>query len=448
MVPNAMKPTPSAPPPSAVKLLLVDDEEANLVALKAMLADLGYPMVTARSAQETFRYLLQEEFALLLLDVAMPGLNGLELATLLHEREETHLTPTIFITAHYDDTESVARSYEAGGVDYLIKPVNPEVLRAKVQVFAQLAQARQQLKAEVAERRRAEQELQQLNQVLEQRVAQRTCHLTQANEALVREVTERKRAEAALHQTKAELAQANENLEHLVSERTAKLQEALSELEHFSYTITHDMRAPLRTMQGFGHMLLGDAEDNLSPKRRDFLRRIVDSAGRMDNLITDTLNYSKIMRQELELGPVDATALLHGMVESYSQFQPPKADIHIKSHIPLILANEAGLTQCFSNLLGNAVKFVHPDRIPRVQVRAEDRGQYVRLWFEDNGIGIPKQYHEQIFIMFQRLSKTYEGTGIGLALVRKTVERMKGKIGVESEPGQGSRFWMELERCV
>jgi signal transduction histidine kinase len=174
----------------------------------------------------------------------------------------------------------------------------------------------------------------------------------------------------------------------------------------------------------------------------------VDSAGRMDNLITDTLNYSKIMRQELELGPVDATALLHGMVESYSQFQPPKADIHIKSHIPLILANEAGLTQCFSNLLGNAVKFVHPDRIPRVQVRAEDRGQYVRLWFEDNGIGIPKQYHEQIFIMFQRLSKTYEGTGIGLALVRKTVERMKGKIGVESEPGQGSRFWMELERCV
>lgn len=433
-------------PPSPVKLLLVDDEESNLIALKAMLADLGYPIVTARSAQETFRHLLQDEFALLLLDVAMPGLNGLELAALLHEREETNLTPTIFITAHYQDTESMARSYQAGGVDYLIKPVNPEILRAKVQVFAQLAQARQQLKAEVAERRRTEHELQQLNQLLEQRVAQRTSHLAQANEALIREITERKRAEEALRHAQEKLAQANTNLEHLVNERTAKLQEAISELEHFSYTITHDMRAPLRAMQAFGEMLLTDAIEALDSTRREYLRRIVSAASRMDNLITDALSYSKIVRDELELGPVDASALLRSIVESYPQFQPPQAKIFLENQIPLVRANAAGLTQCFSNLLGNAIKFVHPNRTPKVHVHAEERGQYVRLWVEDNGIGIPKQYHEQIFVMFQRLSKQYEGTGIGLALVRKTVERMKGRIGVESEPGKGSRFWMELER--
>lgn len=251
-------------------------------------------------------------------------------------------------------------------------------------------------------------------------------------------------------------------LERLVAERTARLQETVGELEHFSYTITHDMRAPLRAMQGFAGLLLNDCA-NLPPEQQDFVRRIAGSAERMDDLITDALNYSKVVREEMDLETVDPGALLRGINESYPQFQPPAAFIEIEGHFPLVLANKAGLTQCFSNLLGNAVKFVAPGVVPRVRVWAEERlaepaagidakrpaagGHMVRIWFEDNGIGIAREYQEVIFRMFQRLSKKYEGTGIGLALVRKVVERMRGRVGVESEPGGGSRFWVELPGC-
>ena len=143
--------------------------------------------------------------------------------------------------------------------------------------------------------------------------------------------------------------------------------------------------------------------------------------------------------------PQDPAALLAGMIDSYPGFQAPNACIRIAGPLPRVLANEAGLTQCFSNLLGNAVKFVEKGRIPHVTIRAEQHGPLVRLWFEDNGIGIAPDMQARVFGMFQRLSKDHEGTGIGLALVHKVVERMGGRVGVESEPGAGSRFWIELQ---
>jgi signal transduction histidine kinase len=198
----------------------------------------------------------------------------------------------------------------------------------------------------------------------------------------------------------------------------------------------------------------------------------------MDKLITDALQYSGVVRQHFEPEPVDADALLRGILESYPEFQPPHANIHIDTRLPVVLGNQAGLTQCFSNLLANAVKFVHPGQTPEVRVWAESvrspnskaQGQQaeesavrrarrntehdpapstlnplVRIWFEDKGIGIEEQYHDKIWQMFQQLDKSYEGTGIGLALVRKVVDRLGGKVGVESEPGHGSRFWIELK---
>lgn len=234
-------------------------------------------------------------------------------------------------------------------------------------------------------------------------------------------------------------------LERLVAERTAKLQELVGELEHFSYTITHDMRAPLRAMKCFGEMAneLCAGCENLEPK--GYLRRITIAADRMDLLITDALSYSKAVRQELALAPVDAAALLRGMLDTYPELQSSKAQIQIEGEIPLVMGNQAGLTQCFSNLLGNAVKFVKPGQVPRVRIWAETRDSVVRLWFEDNGIGIPKSMQPRVFDMFSRGHRNYEGTGIGLALVRKVMERMGGKVGVESEEGKGSRFWLELK---
>jgi len=241
-----------------------------------------------------------------------------------------------------------------------------------------------------------------------------------------------------------ELARTNSRLEEQVRERTAHLREMVDELEHFSYTITHDMRAPLRAIRGFIGTLEEQLDGRLDSETKDCMDRIASSARRMDRLITDALSYSRTVQTELRLSVVDAAALLRGIIDSYPNLQPPKARIRIDSEIPKVLANEAGLTQCFSNLLDNAVKFVEPSAIAEVGIRAETHDGLVRIWFEDNGIGIPELFRPRLFQMFQRANKAYDGTGIGLALVRKVAERMSGRVGVEPNGGTGSRFWLEL----
>jgi signal transduction histidine kinase len=167
----------------------------------------------------------------------------------------------------------------------------------------------------------------------------------------------------------------------------------------------------------------------------------------MDGLIRDALSYSKAVQTELRLTPVDAGKLLRGMLDSYPEFQAAKRNITVKPELPLVVANEAGLTQVFSNLLGNALKFVEPGKTPVVRVWGEARDGWVKLWVEDDGTGISKAMLPRVFDMFSRGNSEQAGTGIGLALVCKVVSRMGGKIGVESEPGKGSRFWVELRRA-
>ncbi len=236
-------------------------------------------------------------------------------------------------------------------------------------------------------------------------------------------------------------------LQRLVTERTAKLQELVGDLEHFSYTITHDMRAPLRAMAGFGELVMESCADCERRDPKELVQRIMNSAARMDCLITDALSYSRSVRQELPLSEVDTGALLRGMLNSYPELQPTVAHIRVEGELPVVLGNEAGLTQCFSNLLGNAVKFVKPGELPEIRIWAEKRGIGERIWVEDNGIGISKDLLPRLFGMFSRGSNKYEGTGIGLALVRKVAQRMGGRVGVESETGRGSRFWLELREA-
>lgn len=247
---------------------------------------------------------------------------------------------------------------------------------------------------------------------------------------LFNDISERKRVQA--------------ELERLVEERTSALKELVEDLEHFSYTLIHDMRAPLRTMQGFSETVLEECAACDKEQPRSLLERIKTSTARMDRLITDALNFTKAIRLELPLEPVDMGALLRGMLESYPELTAAKADVHIEGEMPPVMANPAGLTQCFSNLLTNAVKFVAPGRRASIRVRAERRDGWVRVWFEDNGIGIPPEALGRVFDLFHRVHKQYEGTGIGLALVRKVTQRMGGRVGVESEVGKGSLFWIEL----
>jgi signal transduction histidine kinase len=180
----------------------------------------------------------------------------------------------------------------------------------------------------------------------------------------------------------------------------------------------------------------------------DYCRRIIAAADRLDKLIHDSLNYTKVVLQDLPLEPVPLSKLLPSLIETYPNLQPDKADITIEDPLPTVLGEESLLTQCFSNLLGNAVKFVPPGSRPRVRVRAGTSGDFLRITIEDNGIGIPPQAQTRLFRMFERLSGDYEGTGVGLAIVRKVVQRMGGRVGAESEPNKGSRFWVELRPAL
>jgi PAS domain S-box-containing protein len=243
---------------------------------------------------------------------------------------------------------------------------------------------------------------------------------------------------------------AKEQLEELVKQRTAALRDIVAELESFSYSIAHDMRAPLRSMHGYARILQEDFSQILPDEARDFLNRIAASAARLDGLITDVLHYSRISRGEMPLGKVEVEALAREVIDSYPNLRVCGPRISVEGPIPPVIANTAALTQCLSNLLSNATKFVRPNVVPEIRVRAEDRGEFVRVYVEDNGIGMSAGDRKRIFHMFQRLnpSSTFEGTGIGLTIVRKAAERMGGKVGVESKVGEGSRFWFELKRAA
>lgn len=256
---------------------------------------------------------------------------------------------------------------------------------------------------------------------------------------------DRHRAAEAVRHAQEQLAHANADLEKTVQERTVALQEMVNELQHVSYAITHDMRAPLRAMSSFTQLLLEDAvAHNLSKAGQDYCRRIATGANRLDTLIRDALNYTRTVLQQLPMEPVDLDKLLHGLLDTYPNFHPDQADIRIEGHLPTVQGNESLLTQCFSNLIGNAVKFVAPGTRPQIRLTTETTATLARISIHDNGIGIPRHAQARLFGMFQKLDNQYEGTGIGLAIVRKVVERMGGKVGVESEAGEGSRFWVEL----
>jgi signal transduction histidine kinase len=258
---------------------------------------------------------------------------------------------------------------------------------------------------------------------------------------------------------------ANATLEMTVAERAAQLRDTQAQLEAFSYSLAHDLRAPVRAIQGFVHLAL-ELPGAETWAGADLLRRVVVAAARMEDLIQDVLNLNRIASQPITLGPIDVDALVRRLADERPELESDQAELRVEGPLPPMLGHEPTFRQCLANLLDNAAKFVAPGERPRIRVWAErrtaepsatkgpaargtkegKRRKAVRLWVEDEGIGIDAEHREKIFEIFERLppAARYAGTGIGLAIVRQAIHRMGGAVGVEPGEPRGSRFWLQL----
>jgi len=265
---------------------------------------------------------------------------------------------------------------------------------------------------------------------------------------LFRNITARMEAERALQAAHAQLSDRAGQLEEAVTQRTAELSATYKQLETFVYSIAHDLRAPLRSMQGFSELLIEDAGANLSEASQDYARRISASAQFMDALLLGLVTFSGVAQQRVDLAPVELEPVVKLVVSCLAkEIEDRNASVEIVGPWPTVQAHEGTLGPILINLITNALKFMEPGVAPLIRLKAEDRGTFTRVWVEDNGIGIASHHQDQVFKMFTRLhGSKYSGTGIGLAIVRKGIERMAGSSGVESSAGAGSRFWIELEK--
>ena len=377
------------------RILMVDDRADNLLALEAILQPLEHPLVRAMSGEEALKRLLTEEFAVILLDVQMPGLDGFETAAHIKRREKTRHIPIIFLTAMSREIHHQLRGYGAGAVDYLAKPFEPEVLRAKVAVFL---------------------ELYEKNQLLRQQ-----------SELLKERLEERDRAQAALARQATELERSN------------------AELEQFAHVVSHDLQEPLHTLAGFLE-LIAERDEELDEEAKLYIDRALAGADRMRHLILDLLEYSRVSTKGQELVPTDTDGILREVLETlHGAITETEATV-THDPLPIVQGDAWQLSQLFQNLLDNALKF-RRDAPPVIHVSAEARDGECLFSVRDNGIGIDPRYAVHIFTVFQRLHgrDEYSGTGIGLAICRKIVERHGGRIWVESDQGRGATFYFTLK---
>jgi two-component system sensor histidine kinase/response regulator len=369
-----------------VDILVVDDDATKRFALTAILAPLGQNVIEAASGADALRQLLKQDFAVILLDVRMPGMDGFEAAQLIRQRPRSELTPIIFVTALDRAETDMGRGYDLGAVDFVFAPVVPAILRAKVSVFVELYKAQQELRR----------------------------YRTQ--------------------------------LERLVQERTTALTAMNRELEAFSYSVSHDLRAPLLAFDGLNQSLLKDYGDSLDPRAKDYLQRMRRASERMTSVFDGLQTLFRLTSGEIHRETTDVSAMATEIVDEMRAADPERrVDIAIGEGLTAF-GDPRLLRILLTNLVSNAWKFTSKEAAARVEIGAEIVDGDTRLFVRDNGVGFDMIYAHKLFGAFQRLHSQSEfpGVGIGLATVRRIVNRHGGRAWAEGAVGEGASFYFVL----
>jgi two-component system sensor histidine kinase/response regulator len=365
------------------KILIVDDKPENLVALEKVLADLDVEVIQATSGNEALKTTLYHDFALALLDIQMPEMDGYELAEILRDEEKTSRLPFIFISAVYTDNLNIFKGYEQGAFSFITKPFQPEILINKVKFFISIY----------------EQDLE-------------------------------------LHRLNRDLLQKNEELQ-LIN----------NELESFSYSISHDLRAPLRAMSGYSGMLEEDYGNVLDEEGRNMLRMINKNALRMGNLVDDLLAFSRLGRKEILKVRINTDEMVASILNDLAHTASHPAKIKVGSLAPMFGDNNL-LQQVWINLISNAIKYSAKKENPEVEIGCSESGEEIIYHVKDNGVGFDLKYKDKLFGVFQRLhsASEFEGTGIGLAIVKKIITKHQGRVWADAIMNEGATFFFSLPK--
>jgi len=414
----------NSPNRSDIKILVVDDREDNLFSIEAILEKDNYDIVKANSGRAALKILLrQHDFSLILMDVQMPELSGFETANIIYQRDKLKDIPIIFITAHNYDEDVIFKGYKMGAVDYIYKPINPELLRVKVGVFVELYRKNLQLMTHEKK-------------------------LLTANRILQKEIEERKASEEKVRILNAQLVENN-----------AHLKAVNEELDQFAYIASHDLQEPLRKIQVFSDKIR--MKNNVDNETDKYFKKIISSSRRMQLLINDLLSFS---RQSINATDFKETSLAHLVKEAVTELELEIENTHATVHcdqLPVMRVIPSLMQQLFYNLINNALKFRRKTVAPEIRISAErlaaadipsrpssgnGSSYYQQITVSDNGIGFDNRYADEIFMLFKRLHSQheFEGTGVGLSICKKIVEKHNGSLNAKGELQKGASFIITL----
>jgi len=367
------------------KILIVDDKAENLLVLEAVLGNLEVEIIKAESGNEALKLILRHDFALALLDIQMPGMDGYELAGILREHKKTVNLPFIFISAVYTDNLNVFKGYERGAFSFITKPFQPEILVNKVKLFIEK------------------------------------------------------------HQQEIALYKLNLNLE----KKNAELVYINKELEGFAYSVSHDLRAPLRAINGFAQMLYEDYHEELNLDALRLLDVIRTNAMKMGLLIDDLLEFSRLGRKEISKVAIEMSQLWKLALNEINTNTSHCANVVIDP-MPTVYADRPMIYQVLVNLLANAIKYSSKTEHPMINIKSYEKNGTIVFMISDNGVGFDNLYANKLFGVFQRLhsSDAFEGTGVGLALVKRIVNKHGGEVWATGELNKGATFYFSLPKAV